>query len=321
MMDWTDRHYRYFARLISQKSLLYTEMVTTGAILFGDQSRHLDYSKQEHPLALQLGGSTPDDLARCTEIANRYNYSEVNLNIGCPSDRVQNNMIGACLMAHADLVKNCLIEMRNVSNVPVTVKHRIGIDEQDDWVFLKDFVGTVSESGCKTFIVHARKAILSGLSPKENREIPPLIYERVYQLKRAFPDLEIIINGGIQTITECLEHLQFVDGVMIGRAAYQNPWILSQVDETLYGSEANTNTRHDILRAYFPYVESQLASGQKLSYMTRHILGLFHGCPGGKKFRRFLSENAHKPDAGLKTLEEAMKLVPENNSQPVQKTT
>ncbi len=311
MMEWTDRHFRYFARLLSSSTVLYTEMVTSGAILFGDEERHLAYNEEEHPLALQLGGSDPEDLAKCAQIAERRGYDEVNLNVGCPSDRVQNNMIGACLMAHASLVRNCLKAMSDACSVPVTIKHRIGIDELESEQFLFDFVGTVRESGCHTFIVHARKAILEGLSPKQNREIPPLIYPRVYRLKEEFPDLEIIINGGIKTLEECREHLQHTDGVMLGREAYQNPWLLSQVDAQIYKRPAKVMTRHEALRAFFPYVESQLSQGLKLNYMTRHILGLFHACPGGKQFRRHLSENAHRPGAGIDTLQAALDLVPE----------
>tara|TARA_R110002073_G_scaffold150644_1_gene304803 strand:- start:8710 stop:9729 length:1020 start_codon:yes stop_codon:yes gene_type:complete len=309
MMDWTDRHYRYFARLISKQAILYTEMVTTGALIYGDKERHLQYSLDEHPVALQLGGSNPEELATCSKLAEAYGYKEVNLNVGCPSDRVQNNMIGACLMGHAELVKNCLTRMTDACNLPVTIKHRIGIDELDSYEFLRDFVGKVSESGCKTFIIHARKAHLQGLSPKENREIPPLNYEYVYALKKDFPTLEIIINGGIKTIAESINHLKHIDGVMMGREAYQNPWVLADVDSMIYASEGSKISRHDVVRNMFPYIEQQLSGGQKLSYITRHIVGLFHGQPGGKRFRRYLSENAHKPDASLQTLESALECV------------
>ena len=309
MMDWTDRHQRYFARLLSKEALLYTEMITTGAILFGDEQRHLQFNQDEHPLALQLGGSTPADLAKCSKIAQRWGYDEVNLNVGCPSDRVQNNMIGACLMGHASLVKDCLTAMRDACDVPVTVKHRIGIDDLDSAQFLTDFVGEVQESGCETFIVHARIAILQGLSPKENREVPPLNYERVYELKKTFPELEILINGGIKTMAECKAHLSHVDGVMLGREAYSNPWLISEVDTELYGKSPREFSREDIIRALYPYIESELLKGQKLSYITRHILGIFHGQPGGKQFRRFLSENAHKAGAGNDVLEQALKFV------------
>jgi tRNA-dihydrouridine synthase A len=312
MMDWTDRHYRYFARLISKEALLYSEMVTTGALIYGDKERHLQYNEDEHPVALQLGGSNPEELAQCARMAEDFGYDEVNLNVGCPSDRVQNNMIGACLMGHAALVRDCLAAMSGACHLPVTVKHRIGIDDQDSYAFLCDFVGTVKESGCKSFIVHARKAHLQGLSPKENREIPPLNYETVYALKRDFPDLEIIINGGIKTMDECLLHLQQVDGVMIGREAYQNPWLLAEVDSLIYAKDSRTPSRHDVIKQLFPYIENQLAKGQRLSYITRHILGVFHGQPGGKRFRRYLSEHAHKPGADVRILEDALLCVPEH---------
>ena len=309
MMEWTDRHYRYFARLMSRHTLLYTEMVTTGAIIFGDEERHLAYNEEEHPIALQLGGSHQADLAKCARIAQQRGYDEVNLNVGCPSDRVQNNMIGACLMGHAELVRDCLKAMQDACEIPVTIKHRIGIDELDSEQFLFDFVGTVKESGCKTFIVHARKAILEGLSPKENREIPPLIYARVYALKQQFPELEIIINGGIKTLQETDQHLQHVDGVMIGREAYQNPWLLAEIESRLFDAEPQVHSRKEVIEAMLPYIARQLEQGLKLSYMTRHILGLFHGQPGGKKFRRHLSENAHRTDAGIEVLEQALALV------------
>lgn len=306
MMEWTDRHYRYFARLMTKHSVLYSEMVTTGAIIYGDEERHLAYNDEEHPVALQLGGSSAKDLTKCTKIAEQRGYDEVNLNVGCPSDRVQNNMIGACLMGHAELVRDCLASMQAQVDIPVTIKHRIGIDDMDSEQFLHDFIGTVAHSGCKTFIVHARKAILDGLSPKENREIPPLNYERVYRLKQVFPELEIIINGGIKTEAEINEHLKHVDGVMVGREAYQNPWLLASIDALAYGEATPKISRHDVIEAMYPYIEAQLSEGQKLSYITRHILGLFHAQPGGKQFRRHLSENAHKPGAGIEVLQEAL---------------
>ena len=312
MMDWTDRHYRYFARLLSKEALLYTEMVTSGALIYGDKERHLQFNEEEHPVALQLGGSNPGELAKCVKMAEDYGYDEVNLNVGCPSDRVQNNMIGACLMGHANLVRDCLLSMAEACHLPVTIKHRIGIDDQDSYDFLRDFVGTVKESGCRTFIVHARKAHLQGLSPKENREIPPLQYEKVYALKKDFPECEIIINGGIKTMEECQSHLQQVDGVMIGREAYQNPWLLAEVDAMIYAKESPIISRHDIIRQLYPYIEMQLSQGQRLSYISRHILGLFHGQPGGKRFRRYLSEHAHKANADLTVLENALLCVPEN---------
>jgi len=312
MMEWTDRHYRYFARLISQQTVLYSEMVTTGALLFGDKQRHLQFNEEEHPIALQLGGSRPDELAKCAKLAELYGYNEINLNVGCPSDRVQNNMMGACLMAHPELVSSCVSEMKSATNLPVTVKHRIGIDDYDSLDFLFEFVGKVKESGCSTFIVHARKAILKGLSPKQNREIPPLLYDHVYKLKSEFPELEIIINGGINNHAQVDTHLTHVDGVMVGREAYQNPWLLSTVDKNIYLSNQNNSiTRHDIVRQMFPYIERELSSGQRLSYITRHMLGIFHGQNGGKRFRRYISENAHKPGADLSVLENALTQVPE----------
>jgi len=312
MMDWTDRHYRYFARLMTSHTLLYSEMVTTGALLFGDKHRHLQYNQEEHPIALQLGGSKPSELAACCKLAEEYAYDEVNLNVGCPSDRVQNNMIGACLMGHAELVRRSLEEMKEATHLPVTIKHRIGIDDFDSLDFLCDFVGTVKESGCRTFIVHARKAILQGLSPKENRDIPPLIYDRVYKLKATFPQLEFIINGGIKSLEDSKMHLKHVDGVMLGREAYQNPWLLSQVDEEIFNEHSPIKcSRHDVVRQLYPYIESELSKGQRLSYITRHILGIFHAQPGGKRFRRHLSENAHKEAADISVLEAALSLVPE----------
>jgi tRNA-dihydrouridine synthase A len=312
MMEWTDRHYRYFARLISQHTLLYSEMVTSGALIHGDKHRHLQYNVEEEPVALQLGGSNAKELALCCKMAEDYGYNEVNLNVGCPSDRVQNNMIGACLMGHASLVNECLSEMSAATSLPVTIKHRIGIDDLDSPEFLFGFVDEVKKSGCATFIVHARKAILQGLSPKENRDIPPLIYDRVYDLKRQFPELEILINGGIKTLDEIQTHLLHVDGVMVGREAYQNPWLLSDIDKEVFkDTNSVSQTRHDIVRLMLPYMEDQLNKGQRLNYMTRHILGIFHGQPGGKKFRRYISENAHKPGANVSIVEAALELVPE----------
>lgn len=313
MLDWTDRHFRYFARLVTRHALLYTEMITTGALIYGDKSRHLLHDDLEQPVALQLGGSNPEELAHCCKLAEEWRYNEVNLNVGCPSDRVQNNMIGACLMAHPDVIKRCLESMTAATKLPVTIKHRIGIDELDSLDFLLDFVGQLSESGCQTFIVHARKAILQGLSPKQNREIPPLLYDRVYQLKRAFPNLEIVINGGIKTIDEMHYHLGFVDGVMVGREAYQNPWLLSRIDQELYHDSPELKmSRHEIVRAMLPYIERELGKGQHLGNITRHMLGIFHGQPSGKKFRRYLSENAHRKGADPTVLEQALQLVPEN---------
>ncbi|ULR33435.1 tRNA dihydrouridine(20/20a) synthase DusA [Dickeya fangzhongdai] len=309
MLDWTDRHCRYFHRLLSHNALLYTEMVTTGAILHG-KGDYLAYSEEEHPLALQLGGSDPAALAQCAALAEQRGYDEVNLNVGCPSDRVQNGRFGACLMAEAQLVADCVKAMRERVGIPVTVKTRIGIDDQDSYEFLCDFIRTVSEQGgCDTFIVHARKAWLSGLSPKENREIPPLDYPRVYQLKRDFPSLTLAINGGVKTLAEAQQHLQHVDGVMVGREAYQNPGMLAQVDSELFGADSIAPDQADVVRAMYPYIERELSGGASLGHITRHMLGLFQGVPGARQWRRYLSENAHKPGADAAVVERALALV------------
>jgi tRNA-dihydrouridine synthase A len=309
MMEWTDRHYRFFARQISANALLYTEMITTGAILHGDFERYLKFDAQEHPIAVQLGGSDPKALAKCAKICEDFGYDEINLNVGCPSDRVQVGKIGACLMAEPNLVAECIEAMSNVVSVPVTVKHRIGIDDLDSYELLSNFVSTVASSGCNTFIVHARKAILSGLSPKQNRTVPPLDYPMVYQLKKDFPALEIIINGGVLSLDEAELHLQHVDGVMIGREAYHNPFILSEVDSRFYAEKNRNLTRIEIMQKFLPYIQSELEKGVKLQHITRHILGLFHAQPNGKLWRRSLSENAHKPDASLAVVEQALNLI------------
>lgn len=301
MLDWTDRYCRYFLRLISSHVLLYTEMVTTGAILHGNRARFLDFDPSEHPVALQLGGSEPEALGQCAKLGEAWGYDEINLNVGCPSDRVQSGRFGACLMLTPELVADCVKAMRDQVTIDVTVKHRIGVDDQDSYQALCDFVGKVSEAGCETFIVHARKAWLQGLSPKENREIPPLHYETVHQLKRDYPDLQIIINGGITTLEQVEENLKQVDGVMIGREAYNNPWILSQADSLIYASEGSPASRHQIIEAMIPYIDQELSAGTPINRITRHILGLFQGLPGAKKWRRMLSEEAHKAgaDSGL----------------------
>ena len=301
MLDWTDRHCRYFHRLLTRNTLLYTEMVTTGAILFG-KGDYLQYSADEHPIALQLGGSDPDALAKCARIAEERGYDEINLNVGCPSDRVQNGRFGACLMASSQLVANCVAAMRAEVSIPVTVKSRIGIDDMDSYEFLCDFIETVKQSGCDTFIVHARKAWLSGLSPKENRDIPPLDYERVYQLKRDYPQLTIAINGGITDLTQIKEHLLHVDGVMVGREAYQNPYMLAHIDAELFADHHAISSRHDIIMQMLPYIEQHLQSGGYLSHITRHMLGLFQGVPGARAWRRYLSENATRKGAGTEVL-------------------
>lgn len=310
MMDWTDRHCRYLMRLISQHALLYTEMVTTGALLHGDQARHLDYNEEEHPLALQLGGSEPDELAACARLAEQWGYDEVNLNCGCPSDRVQSGRFGACLMAEPDLVADCLKAMADAVDIPVTIKCRIGIDRQEAYEPFRDFVATVTDNtGCDTVIVHARKAWLDGLSPKENREIPPLHYDYVYRLKKEMPQLEVIINGGITTLAEGLGHLQHVDGVMMGREAYQNPYIMSEVDRLFYHDDHNIAGRNQVCEQFIAYCGEQINQGTKLNHITRHVLGLYHQVPGAKQFRRFISENAHKDNAGAEVLKQALTLI------------
>jgi tRNA-dihydrouridine synthase A len=305
MLDWTDRHCRYFHRLLSKQAVLYTEMVTTGALLHGDPERHLRFNQAEHPVALQLGGSDPQEMAECARLAESYGYDEININVGCPSERVQKGAFGACLMAEPQLIADCVVAMREAVTIPVTVKNRIGIDDQDDYGGLHAFISTVAQAGCETFIIHARKAWLKGLSPKENRDIPPLRYELVYQIKQEFPQLEIIINGGITTLEQCQQHLQHVDGVMVGREAYHNPWLLAQVDPLIYGTDAPFLDRKAVLEAFLVYVEAQQAAGVALNHMSRHILGLFQGMPGARGFRRLISENAHKPDAGTALLRAA----------------
>lgn len=305
MMDWTDRHCRFFLRLLSAHTLLYTEMVTTGALLNGDAERFLRHDDTEHPLALQLGGSVPADLAACARMAQAAGYDEVNLNVGCPSDRVQNNMIGACLMAHPGLVADCVKAMRDAVEVPVTVKHRIGINGRDSYEQLVDFVGQVQEAGCTSFTVHARIAILEGLSPKENRDIPPLRYDVVARLKADFPQLEIVLNGGIKTLEDCQAHLQTFDGVMLGREAYHNPYLLAQVDQQLFGSTAPVISRSEALARLRPYIARHLAAGGAMHHITRHILGLGQGFPGARRFRQLLSVDIHKAADPLALLDQA----------------
>ena len=286
MMDWTTKDYRFFARLFNPNVVLYTEMVTTGAIIYGGANRHLDFNKEEHPIVLQLGGSNPQELATCTKMAEDWGYNEVNLNVGCPSDRVQNNKIGACLMAEPDLVAECIHSMQKAVSIPVTVKHRIGIDDMQSYEEMLHFVDTVAATGCTHFIVHARIAILQGLSPKENREVPPLRYEDVYRLKQERPHLTIEINGGIKTFEETQQHLQHVDGVMIGREAYHNPYLLAEIGQ-LWNLEAPN--RFDIMQQMMPYIHQRVAEGAPLSIITRHILGLFQNLPGARKWRQALS--------------------------------
>jgi tRNA-dihydrouridine synthase A len=309
MMDWTDRHCRFFLRLLSKNALLYTEMVTTGALLHGDTERFLRHDETEHPLALQLGGSNPADLAASARLAQAAGYDEVNLNVGCPSDRVQNNMIGAVLMGHPQLVADCVKAMRDAVSIPVTVKHRIGINGRDSYEQLCEFVGTVRDAGCTSFTVHARIAILEGLSPKENRDIPPLRYDIAAQLKHDFPELEIVLNGGIKTLEQCKEHLNTFDGVMLGREAYHNPYLLADVDRELFGDTAPQISRAGALALMRPYIEAHLNEGGSMHHITRHVLGLGTGFPGARKFRQMLSVDIHKTDDPLGLLDRAGELL------------
>jgi tRNA-dihydrouridine synthase A len=309
MMDCTDRHYRYFARLLTRRALLYTEMLTTGAVIFGDAGKLLHYDAAEHPLALQLGGSDPVEMARCARIAARWGYDEVNINVGCPSDRVQAGTFGACLMKTPERVADCVRAMRDAADLPVTVKHRIGVDRQDSPEALKHFIETVAAGGCNTFIIHARKAWLQGLSPKQNREVPPLQYPVVHDVKRAFPDLTIVINGGFDDIETAFDQLPRVDGVMLGRAAYSNPFILAGVDPRFFDTPPERATRTQVLDDYMVYCARQLEAGVPLRRLTRHIVGLFQGCRGARSWRRYLSEHAHQPGAGLEVVERAAALV------------
>ena len=299
MMDWTDRHCRFFLRQVNSSARLYTEMITTGALIHGDVERHLRFNEEEHPVALQLGGSEPDELAHCAKLGERYGYDEINLNIGCPSERVQRGAFGACLMAEPLLVSECIQRMLGEIQVPVTVKHRIGLDRMEDYGFVRDFVGTVSGAGCRTFIVHARNAVLKGLSPKENREIPPLKYDYVYRLKQDFPDLEIVINGGISSEEEIQVHLAHVDGVMLGRAAYHNPWLLADPGKT----------RAEVVGRMAAYCREQRDPDFGLRHVTRHMLGLYHGERRARLWRRLLCDPARLAanDAGL--LLEALEVV------------
>ena len=292
MLDWTDRHCRYFHRLLSRNALLYTEMVTTGALIHGDVARHLRFNAEEHSVALQLGGSDAADLARCAKLGEDWGYNEINLNCGCPSERVQRGSFGACLMAEPQLVADCVKAMVDVVNVPVTVKHRIGIDKTESYGFVRDFVGTVSEAGCKVFIVHARNAWLKGLSPKANREVPPLRYALVHQLKQEFPHLTIAINGGITSNAMAAEQLQQVDGIMIGREAYNNPWILTEWDAAFYGEAPTDITRESVEQQMVDYMAREAAEhGTPWSHIARHMLGLRHGMPGARHWRQVWSDH------------------------------
>lgn len=311
MMDWTDRHCRYFMRLLSPHARLYTEMVTAAAIVRGDAERLLRFDPREHPVALQLGGSEPAVMAAAARLGGAYGYDEININIGCPSDKVQNGAFGACLMSSPEKVAACVRAMRSGLDVPVTVKTRIGIDDQDSYDFLCRFVAAVANAGCDTFVVHARKAILAGLSPKENRSVPALQYDRVYRLKRDYPELTIVLNGGITATADVLGHLEQVDGVMIGREAYQNPWFLVELEDALAtGGTPLPRDRRQVAREMLPYIEEELASGTELKHITRHLLGLFAGQPGARAWRRTLSERSHRSDAGVDVVEEALARLP-----------
>lgn len=310
MMDRTDRHYRYLMRQITKQTLLYTEMVTTPAIIHGDRDKLLGFSPEEKPLVLQLGGDNPSQLAQCAKIAQDYGYDGVNLNVGCPSSRVQNGNFGACLMAQPQLVAEAVMAMQKAVSIPITVKHRIGIDDRDRYEDMREFVKIVSEAGCRNFTVHARKAWLQGLSPKENRDVPPLRYEDVYRLKQEFPHLFIEINGGINTLKQVSNFLNHVDGVMIGRAAYDNPYLFATVDRDIYSISSAIPTRYQIVEAMLPYIDYWLAKGVKLNSITRHMLQLFAGQPGAKSWKRYLSENVHLADADSFTVSEALSKVP-----------
>lgn len=309
MLDWTDRHCRFFMRLMSRRALLYTEMISTGALLHGDRERFLRHAPEENPLALQLGGSNPTELARCSRLAEQAGYDEVNLNVGCPSNRVQHNMIGACLMKHPQLVVDCIKAMQDAVDIPVTVKHRIGVDEDVSYEALLEFVGKLHEAGCRTFIVHARIALLSGLSPKENREIPPLRYDVVKQLKHDLPELEIVLNGGIKTLTECKAWLTHFDGVMLGREAYHNPYLLAEVDSVLFGVAGSPPSRTAVLESLRPYLQQYVTEGGSMHHVTRHLLGLAQGFPGARRFRQCLSADAHKTTDPMRAYDQAITIL------------
>jgi tRNA-dihydrouridine synthase A len=309
MMDWTDEHERYFLRLVSARARLYTEMVTTGALIYGDRTRFLAHSEEEHPVALQLGGSEPEDMARCATLGEEAGFDEINMNVGCPSDRVQAGRFGACLMREPSVVARCVEAMSHAVSIPVTVKCRIGVDDDDSFESLCRFVQTIRDAGCQVVIVHARKAWLSGLSPKQNREIPPLHYDRVYALKRSFPQITMVVNGGIRSVAEAHQHLAFVDGVMVGREAYQNPWSLCSVDTELFDQAPRAIARWEVLDQYKHYMAPRLERGVPLKRMAKHLLGLFQGQPGARLWRRTLSEQAFRFGAGLEAVEAAEQAV------------
>ena len=311
MMDHTDRHFRYLMRLLTKYTVLYTEMITTGALIHGNYKQFLEYNSNEHPIGIQLGGSNPKELLECAYMAENEGYDEVNLNIGCPSDRVQNGKFGVYLMNEKELVAECVHNISSNLQIPVTIKTRIGVDNNDTFDFLKEFIDTVSISGCKTFIIHARKAILKGLSPKENRNIPPLNYQRVHEIKEKFPKLNIIINGGFTKIDQIKSELKFVDGVMIGRAAYQNPFLLSNIDNLIFNQPKSFETRQNVLEKYKNYAKKQIKKGTNLRNLTRHIIGLYKGQPGSRKYRQMLSGVVPKND--LQFFEEIIKAVPKTS--------
>ena len=313
MLDCTDRHERYFLRLLSKHILLYSEMVTTNALLHTDPDQFLRHQEFEYPAVLQLGGSNPADLAKCSKMVEESGFQEVNLNCGCPSDRVQNGNFGACLMKDKNLVADCFKAMQDAVSIPVSIKCRIGVDEFDSWEFFRDFIGTIADAGCRVFIVHARKAWLKGLSPKENREVPPLNYDTVHRLKAEMPQLNISINGGIKTLDQTLELLQDLDGVMVGREAYENPWFLRDADERIFNdaNAAKPESRKALLEAYLPYVEMETARGTPATILVRHLYGLFNGKPGARKYRQYLGENAPKTNNPAEMIRRAMDLVTE----------
>ena len=305
MMDWTDRHCRFFHRLLAPSALLYTEMVTTGAIIHGDADRNLAYNPEEQPVALQLGGSEPADLAACARTAQQHGFSEINLNVGCPSDRVQRGRFGACLMLEPELVRDCMSAMIDVVDIPVTIKTRLGVDDHYSYQYMSDFVGRVAESGCSVFIMHARKALLAGLSPKQNRDVPPLHYDWVYRLKQESPELQIVINGGIDSVVSVKNHLEHVDGVMLGRAAYHTPWLLAECQQQLFDNKT-IKTPEDIINSMNKYIENQASKGVAVKHISRHLLGLFQGLPGARAWRRYLSENAYRDDNNTELLNQAL---------------
>jgi len=311
MLHCTDTHFRYLARLMSKRCLLYTEMITTGALIHGDRERWLSLNEEENPVALQLGGSDPTDMTKCAELAEEYKFDEVNINVGCPSDRVQAGKFGACLMLEPKIVAACIRSMKAATNIEVTVKTRIGVDDQDSYDFLQRFIENIASAGCRTFIIHARKAHLSGFSPRQNRNVPPLHYEYVYRLKKDYPELTFVLNGGLKSKSEMLIHLKDLDGIMVGREVYDNPYFLSDIDELVYSEKPSSLTRFDVLEKYLLYVQTELDKGIALKIMAQHIFGLFNGLPGARAWRRYLSENIYAKDAGVEVINEAVKSVTE----------